>query len=79
MGVDYEQAQLGLHAGELNEAVIAPAEDANGWVILLSGKDGRHSLYTGHSGTEKVFHSLDRATAVAREIGFESIRIEERF
>lgn len=77
--MDYEKAQLGLHAGKLSEAVIAPAEDANGWVILLRGTDGKHTLYTGHTGTEKVYHSLDRATAVARDIGFESIRIEERF
>ena len=77
--MDYEQAQVGLHTGELSEAVIAPAEDANGWVILLVGKDGKHNFYTGHAGTAKVFHSLDRATAAARAVGFESIRVEERF
>jgi hypothetical protein len=27
----------------------------------------------------KVFHTLDRATEVALELGFASIRVEERF
>ena len=77
--MDHDQAQLALHAGELTEAVIRPAQDANGWIILLAHKSGEHSLYTGHTGTEKVYHSLDRATGVARELGFDSIRVEEEF
>ena len=77
--MEHDQAQQSRHAGELIEAVIRPAEDANGWIILLTHKSGEHSLYTGHGGNEKVYHSLDRATAVARELGFESIRIEEAF
>ena len=77
--MDHDQAQLALHDGELREAIVKPANDANGWAILLVHKDGGHSFYTGHSGTEKVYHSLDRATEVARELGFDSIRIEEEF
>ena len=77
--MDHDQAQLALHAGELTEAAIRPAQDANGWIILLAHKSGEHSLFTGHSGSEKVYHSLDRATAVARELGFDSIRVEEEF
>lgn len=77
--MDHDQAQTALHAGELTEAVVRPAPDANGWIILLTHKSGEHSLYTGHGSSEKVYHSLDRATAVARELGFDSIRIEEEF
>ena len=77
--MDHDQAQLALHAGELTEGVIRPAQDANGWIILLTHKSGEHSLYTGHSGSEKVYHSLDRATSVVRELGFDSIRVEEEF
>lgn len=77
--MDHDQAQLALHAGELTEAVIKPAQDANGWIILLTHQGGEHSLYTGHSGSEKVYHSLDRATVVVRELGFDAIRVEEEF
>ena len=77
--MDRQAAADRVKSGALVEAVIAPAEDANGWAILLVDKAGEHLLYTGHTGTEKVYHSLDRATEVARELGFKEIRVEERF
>lgn len=77
--MDHDQAQLARHAGQLTEAIIKPAEDANGWVILMSDTQGEHILYTGHTGTEKVYHDLDLATATARELGFTEVRVEERF
>ena len=77
--MDHDQAQLALHRGELSEAIVTPASDANGWTILLVHKNGSHSLFTGHSGTEKIYHTLDRATEMARELGFDSVRIEEKF
>jgi hypothetical protein len=77
--VDHDQAQQAMHAGTLVEAVVKPAADANGWVILLADRAGTHRAYTGHTGTEKVYHSLDQATAVARELGFESVRVDEDF
>ena len=77
--MDHDQAQRAVHAGDLKEAVITPAEDANGWIILLTDKAGEHILYTGHTGTEKVYQSLDQATAVARDLGFAAIRVEEAF
>ncbi len=77
--MDQQQALEDLENGKLVEAVIAPAEHANGWVLLLIGASGERLLYTGHTGTEKVYHSLDRATEVARELGFETVRVEEQF
>jgi len=77
--MDHDRAQLALHAGELTEAVIKPAEDANGWVILLADASGAHIPYTGHTGTEKVYHDLDQATRTVRELGFETVRVEEDF
>ena len=77
--MDHDQTQLARHAGDLIGAVIKPAEDANGWVILLQDKDGQEILYTGHTGTEKVYHDLDRASAEARELGFPEVRVEEEF
>jgi hypothetical protein len=77
--MDHDQAQLGVHVGELTTAVIQPAEDANGWVLLLGAADGSQVLYTDHTGTEKVYHDLDQATAAARKLGFAEVRVEERF
>jgi len=77
--VDHDQAIEALRAGDLVEAVIKPAEDANGWVLVFATSSGEQILYTGSTGTEKVFHTLDHATDVARELGFQSIRVEESF
>ena len=77
--MDHDQAQLALHEGSLSAAVITPAADANGWRIRLVASAGEQIPYTGHSGTEKVYHDLDQATAVARELGFSEIRVEEAF
>jgi hypothetical protein len=68
-----------LSAGDLVESVIKPAEDANGWVLVVVTAAGAQVTYTGHTGTEKVFHTLDHATDVAHELGFQSIRVEESF
>lgn len=77
--MDHDQAIEALSAGHLVEAVIKPAEDANGWVLLFATSDGMQVLYTGRTGTEKAFHTLDHATEIARELGFQSIRVEESF
>jgi uncharacterized protein CbrC (UPF0167 family) len=78
-GMDHDQALSAFHAGDILEAVVKPAEDANGWVLELLTRSGEPALYTGHTGTEKVYHTLDQATEIAREIGFHRIRVEERF
>ena len=75
--MDHDQAQLALHEGSLSAALITPAADANGWRILLVARTGEQTPYTGHSGTEKVYHDLDQATAVARDLGFAEIWVEE--
>ena len=77
--MDHDQVQKAMQAGDLTEAVITPAKDANGWVILITNLAGEHTLYTDHTGSEKVCHSLDQATGVVRELGFETIRVEEDF
>jgi hypothetical protein len=77
--MDHDQALSALHAGDLVEAVVTPAEDANGWILLFVNRAGAHIPYSGHTGTEKVYHTLDHATEAAREIGFQTIRVEEAF
>lgn len=77
--MDHDQALSALHAGDITEAIIKPAEDANGWVLVFLTRSGKQIDYTGHTGTEKVYRTLDQATELAREIGFHSIRVEEAF
>ena len=77
--MDHDQAQQARHAGELTGAVIKTAQDANGWLILLQDNNGGETPYTGHTGTQKVYHNLDQATLAARELGFDELRIEEKF
>jgi hypothetical protein len=77
--MDRAQVAQALRAGELTEAIVTPAEDANGWVVLLADKKGEQHPYTGHTGTEKVYHGLDQATEIARALGFADVRVEERF
>jgi hypothetical protein len=77
--MDHEEALAALGRGTLVDAVVMPAEDANGWVLAFGDAEGKQHLYTDHTGTEKVYHDLDQATAVARGIGFRTVRVEERF
>jgi hypothetical protein len=77
--VDHDQARVALRRGDLQEAVAMPAEDANGWVLLFADREGNHHLYTDQTGTEKLYHDLDQATEVAQELGFDTVRVEERF
>jgi hypothetical protein len=77
--MEHDQAMQAVHAGRLVEAVVMPAEEADGWHLWLAASDGAREAYTSHGGTATVFHTLDHATEVARELGFESIRVEETF
>jgi hypothetical protein len=77
--MDHDHALSALHAGDLLEAVIKPAEDANGWMLVFLTRSHEQVVYGGHTGTEKVYQTLDQATEVAREIGFHDIRVEEGF
>ena len=77
--MDHNQALSARRAGDLVEAIIKPADDANGWILLFVNQSGDELIYSGHTGTEKVYHRLDQATELAREIGFHDIRVEEAF
>lgn len=77
--MEHDVVMQAVHAGDLQEAIVTPAEASDGWLLLLVTGSGEQIPYTGSIGTPKVFHTLDHATEVARELGFESIRVEERF
>ena len=77
--MELEQVKSDFEAGRLREAVIEPSPTGNGWVLMFRETDGDLVKLTDHSGTPKVFHDLDRASKVANEIGFPTIRVEEPF
>jgi hypothetical protein len=77
--MEHDQVMAAVHSGDLQEAIVTPAEESDGWVLVLVGVAGEQIPYTTPTGAPKVFHTLDRATEVARELGFEAIRVEERF
>ncbi len=77
--MDLDHARAEYEAGRLVEVVIEPADAGNGWMVVVHGSDGGSSKLTDHSGVEKVFHSIEHATDIARNIGFSTIRVEERF
>lgn len=77
--MDLDTARGRFQAGELEEAVIEPADEGNGWMLLLRERGGGLVKLTDHSGVEKVYHSLDHATELARQIGFSEVRVEESF
>jgi len=52
--------------GDLLEAVVTPAESANGWLLLFTDRSGQQISYTRSHDRAPVFHDLDHATAVAK-------------
>ena len=78
-GMDHDQALSARHSGELVEAVVKPADDVNGWMLVFVTRSREHFIYSGHTGSKKVYHTLDHATEAAREIGFHTVRVEEEF
>jgi hypothetical protein len=77
--MDLMHAKAEFEAGQLSEAVTEPSEQREGWRLLLHTVSGETLVLTDHSGRERVYHSLDHATKVGRDIGFGSVRVEEHF
>jgi hypothetical protein len=72
-------AKAEFEAGRLSEAVTEPSEQREGWRLVLHTVSGETLVLTDHSGRERVYHCLDHATEVGRDIGFGSVRVEEHF
>lgn len=77
--MDPDPVMEAVRAGRFVEAIVTPSGHSDGWVLLLLASGGDQLPYTAASGVPRVFHTLERATEVARELGFASIRVEERF
>ncbi len=77
--MDLMHAKAEFEAGRLREAAAEPTEQGDGWRLLLHTETGETLVLTDHSGRERMYHSLDHATEVGRDIGFDSVRVEEHF
>jgi hypothetical protein len=77
--MDLMHAKAEFEAGRLREAAAEPIERGDGWRLLLHTETGETLVLTDHSGRERMYHSLDHATEVGRDIGFDSVRVEEHF
>ena len=77
--MELEQARAAQQAGHFKEVVIEPADEGNGWMVLLHDQEGQIIRITDAHGAEKIYHSLDHATEIAKSLGFETVRVEEVF
>jgi hypothetical protein len=77
--MDLKHAKAEFEGGRLSEAAAEPSEQGDGWRLLLHTQAGETLVLTDHSGRERLYHSLDHATEAGRDIGFESVRVEEHF
>mgnify|MGYP006290312331 CR=1 FL=1 len=75
--MDIDQARASFARGELAEAILEPADQGNGWMVVLREHAGSRAVLTDHSGLEKVYHTLEHATDVAKSLGFATVRVEE--
>lgn len=77
--MDLQTACAEFEAGKIHDVFIEPADKGNGWMICVHDSAGRIVNITNHGGREKIYHTIDHATEVAKEIGFQTVRVEERF
>lgn len=70
--------QIGIAIGALKEAIIEPGTEGNGWMILFRDVDNTLLPYTT-GGHERIFHNLDNATRLAKDMGFTRVSIVESF
>ena len=77
--MDLMHAKAEFEAGRLHEVAAEPSEEGDGWRLLIHTNTGETRVLTDHKGRERLFHSLDHATELVREIGFDAVRVEEHF
>lgn len=77
--MDIDIAAEEYHNKTISEAIIEPSPNGNGWRILFHRTDGDIVALTDHTGTEKLYHSLDNATNTVQSAGIKTIRVEEHF
>jgi len=77
--MDLLHAKAEFEVGRLREAAAEPSEQGDGWRLLVYTETGETLVLTDHSGRERLYKSLDHATEVGRNIGFQSVRVEEHF
>ena len=77
--MDLMQAKAEFEAGRLREVVAESFEEGGGWRLLIHTNAGETLVLTDHAGRERLYRSLDHAAEVGRDIGFNTVRVEEHF
>lgn len=77
--MDLMHVKAEFAAGRLAEAVAEPSKQGDGWRLLLHTKSGKTIVLTDSADRERLYHSLDHATEVGHDIGFDMVRVEEHF
>ncbi len=77
--MELNHAQAHFAAGDFKEAVIEPSPKGNGWIIEFIDRHDQRVPLTTQLDKKRLFHSLDAASRMITEIGFQSARIEEPF
>ena len=77
--MDLQEMRAAYAAGRLSEAIIEPCAEGNGWTVVFRQTDGALARLTDHAGADKIYHTLDHATELAKEVGFDAVRVEEPF
>jgi len=73
-------ALRGISAAEpMHDGLLIPAKTGNGWAVVVADHDGKLIPVTDHGGHEKVYHSLDGATSILKELGVAEIQVIEHF
>lgn len=77
--MELSEIQLLYEAGKLQRGICKPCSSGNGWMIQVVLEAGEHRTLTDHSGKRHLYKSLDKATLLLKDIGFDEISIEEAF
>ncbi|MEH6575454.1 MAG: hypothetical protein V7731_00085 [Amphritea sp.] len=63
----------------IKEGLLKPSEEANGWMVAVENRDGEQFALTDDHDHTRIYHSLDKATLVLKELGISPIKVVEAF
>ncbi len=65
--------------GAIREGLLKPSQEANGWMIAVENTQGEQLPITDDHGHTRIYHSLDTATQVLKQLGIAPITVVESF
>ncbi|MDE1460928.1 hypothetical protein [Spartinivicinus poritis] len=77
--MEYAKLQTMVNCHQVREGLLKTSETGNGWAVVVEDLSGHQFPLTDQHGHEKLYHSLDNATGVLRELGVTQINVVESF